>query len=157
VRRALRCHLCALCDGTQACGVRACVRACMRACPSACLSLCACVRAFVHVTAGTCGIYGSARDAFAARAFVASHALAAGAMWRCLTTSAPWAAREGHTTVIDAAGAIYVIGGYGSMNRTVFNDVWKSTDGGARPDSVGGGRRVLGKYSGVGGGALRGY
>jgi hypothetical protein len=51
--------------------------------------------------------------------------------------------------VIDAAGAIYVIGGYGSF--TSFNDVWASTDGGARPDSVGGvGRRVLE-------GVLRGY
>jgi hypothetical protein len=32
--------------------------------------------------------------------------------------------------VIDAAGAIYVIGGYGSGN-TYLQDVWKSTDGGA--------------------------
>jgi hypothetical protein len=30
--------------------------------------------------------------------------------------------------VVDAAGAIYVIGGYGS---TLLNDVWASTDGGA--------------------------
>jgi hypothetical protein len=45
--------------------------------------------------------------------------------------------------VVDAAGAIYVIGGQGSGN-TYYNDVWVSTDGGARPDSVkeGGGRRV---------------
>ncbi len=43
-------------------------------------------------------------------------------------TSAPWAARAYHTTVIDAAGAIYVIGGLGS---TYYNDVWVSTDGGA--------------------------
>ena len=47
--------------------------------------------------------------------------------------TAPWAGREGHSTVIDAAGAIYVIGGYNGT--TVFNDVWASTDGGARPDS----------------------
>jgi hypothetical protein len=40
--------------------------------------------------------------------------------------------------VIDAAGAIYVIGG--SSGDTVYNDVWASTDGGARPDYVGGGR-----------------
>jgi hypothetical protein len=33
--------------------------------------------------------------------------------------------------VIDAAGAIYVIGGYGG-GTTVYNDVWASTDGGAR-------------------------
>jgi hypothetical protein len=34
--------------------------------------------------------------------------------------------------VVDAAGAIYVIGGYDGT--TYFNDVWVSTDGGARPD-----------------------
>jgi hypothetical protein len=44
--------------------------------------------------------------------------------------------------VIDAAGAIYVIGGTGSGPD--YNDVWSSTDGGARPDSVGG---VVGGYS----------
>jgi hypothetical protein len=76
----------------------------------------------------------------AARAFVNLRALAAGATWRCRTASAPWAAREGHTTVIDAAGAIYVIGGEGSDGKPL-QDVWKSTDGGARPDSrVGVGR-----------------
>ncbi len=35
--------------------------------------------------------------------------------------------------MIDAAGAIYVIGGLGSTG--FYNDVWASTDGGARPDS----------------------
>jgi hypothetical protein len=34
--------------------------------------------------------------------------------------------------VIDAAGAIYVIGGYGGGS-----DVWDSTNGGARPDFKG--------------------
>ena len=49
------------------------------------------------------------------------------------TGSAGWAARAHHTSVVNASGAIYVIGGvYGS---TVYNDVWVSTDGGARPDS----------------------
>ncbi len=48
--------------------------------------------------------------------------------------TAPWAARSGHTTVIDAAGAIYVIGGH-TTDGTLFRDVWASTDGGARPDS----------------------
>ncbi len=52
--------------------------------------------------------------------------------WTSLTTSAPWVARSGHTSVVDAAGAIYVIGGVNSA--TVYNDVWASTDGGARPD-----------------------
>jgi hypothetical protein len=47
--------------------------------------------------------------------------------------------------VVDAAGAIYVIGGYSDFfDRTHYHDVWASTDGGARPDSVqGGGRGVL--------------
>ncbi len=57
--------------------------------------------------------------------------------------TAPWAGREGHTTVIDAAGAIYVIGGHyfniTNYNETYYNDVWASSDGGARPDSVQGG------------------
>jgi hypothetical protein len=35
--------------------------------------------------------------------------------------------------VIDAAGAIYVIGGFGFGNG-MYQDVWVSTDGGARPD-----------------------
>ena len=42
--------------------------------------------------------------------------------------------------MIDAAGAIYVIGGcYGGY--PCFQDVWASTDGGARPDYVQGGQR----------------
>ncbi len=55
--------------------------------------------------------------------------MAAGVSWASRTTSAPWAAREGHTSVIDASGAIYVIGGYDG--GTYFNNVWASTDGGA--------------------------
>jgi hypothetical protein len=65
---------------------------------------------------------------------------AAGVSWTSRTAKAGWAARRDHTSVIDAAGAIYVIGGF-SSNRTTFyflNDVYASTDGGARPDSVGG-------------------
>jgi hypothetical protein len=53
---------------------------------------------------------------------------AAGETWTSRTTNAPWAARYLHTTVIDAAGAIYVIGGY---SGTYCKDVWVSTDGGA--------------------------
>jgi hypothetical protein len=35
--------------------------------------------------------------------------------------------------VVDAAGAIYVIGGWSGGNEGPdFNDVWASTDGGAR-------------------------
>ncbi len=55
--------------------------------------------------------------------------------------------------MIDAAGAIYVIGGTGyndhgdgSGNVIYFQDVWASTDGGALPDAVKGreGRWVTG-------------
>ncbi len=54
--------------------------------------------------------------------------------------------------MIDAAGAIYVIGGQtgdGGQRTTYFNDVWVSTDGGARPDSRRGWSGVLGGYSKV--------
>ena len=37
--------------------------------------------------------------------------------------------------MVDAAGAIYVIGGYGSFGAN-YQDVWVSTDGGALPDSI---------------------
>jgi hypothetical protein len=65
-----------------------------------------------------------------------SRASAAGVTWTCRTANAEWAARNGHTSVIDAAGAIYVIGGFnGNPDAGInFNDVWVSTDGGARPD-----------------------
>jgi hypothetical protein len=65
---------------------------------------------------------------------------AAGATWTCRSASAPWAARSGHTSVVDAAGAIYVIGGSGN---TYYQDVWASTDGGADPTRAWGGRGVL--------------
>jgi hypothetical protein len=53
--------------------------------------------------------------------------------------TAPWAGRAGHTTVVDAAGAIYVLGG-NSYNGTdtYYNDVWASTDGGADRTRSGG-------------------
>ncbi len=66
--------------------------------------------------------------------------LAAGVTWMSRTASAPWAGRSGHTSVIDAAGAIYVIGGY--VGRTLFHDVWASTDGGADETRAGGVRGV---------------
>ncbi len=53
--------------------------------------------------------------------------------------------------MIDAAGAIYVIGG--ANGGTYLYDVWASIDGGARPDSVGGlvggTKRVLWGTTGV--------
>ncbi len=54
---------------------------------------------------------------------------AAGVTWTSRTASAQWDARNHHTSVVDAAGAIYVIGGY---DGGTFADVWVSTDGGAR-------------------------
>ncbi len=64
--------------------------------------------------------------------------------------------RFGHTSVIDAAGAIYVIGGYGynDVGPTRLQDVWASTDGGARPDYVEG--VVGGTRGGCSRGVLRG-
>jgi hypothetical protein len=75
-------------------------------------------------------------------ALVIGIALAAGVTWTSRTTSAPWTARQGHTSVVDADGAIYVIGGGNDGSSTVYhyNDVWVSTDGGAdrnRRGSVG--------------------
>ena len=64
----------------------------------------------------------------------------AGVTFTSRTTSAPWAARWHHESVIDAAGAIYVIGGAGT---TYYKDVWVSTDGGA-DRTRGGARGVLG-------------
>jgi hypothetical protein len=55
-----------------------------------------------------------------------SHGFAAGITWTSRTLQAEWAGRQGHTSVIDAAGAIYVIGGAG--NGTYYQDVW--TNGG---------------------------
>ncbi len=46
-----------------------------------------------------------------------------------MIANAPWTRREYHTSVIDATGAIYVIGG--DCNDGVCNDVWASTDKGA--------------------------
>jgi hypothetical protein len=72
------------------------------------------------------------RVCFAIGAIDRSSALAAGVTWKSRTTSAPWAGRQSHTTVIDADGAIFVLGGaFYNSNFTYLNDVWKSTDGGA--------------------------
>ena len=91
-----------------------------------------------HRTAAACGIYSSARAARrrprarlrSVRPAGCRARLAAGVMWTCRTAIAGWAAREGHTSVVDAAGAVYVIGGQGS-GGTYYRDVWASTDGGA--------------------------
>jgi hypothetical protein len=72
--------------------------------------------------------------------------LAAGVSWRLVIASAGWAGRIRHTSVIDAAGAIYVIGGSSGAGGTYFQDVVVSTDGGAR----------AGLCQGVVGGVLQG-
>jgi hypothetical protein len=66
--------------------------------------------------------------------------------------------------VVDAAGALYVIGGQSldGAGPSRFQDVWASTDGGARPDYVEGvvGGVLEGYYRGTGWvlkGVLRGY
>jgi hypothetical protein len=45
-----------------------------------------------------------------------------------MTRKAQWDARYEHTSVIDAAGNIYVLGGYN--DKKFFNDVWLSGDKG---------------------------
>ena len=45
-----------------------------------------------------------------------------------MTRKAPWDARYEHTSVIDAAGNIYVLGGYNNDN--IYSDVWMSADKG---------------------------
>jgi hypothetical protein len=87
----------------------------------------------------TGGIYSSAGSASSACEFAVgahrsgSRALAAGVTWTSRTSSAPWAGRDAHSSVIDAvSGAIYVIGGYGfNGGDSLYRDVWVSTDGGA--------------------------
>jgi hypothetical protein len=86
-------------------------------------------------TVGTCGSNSSAggarRPRVCVRVIGSSPALATGASWASRTMTAPWAARQGHSTVTDAvSGAIYVIGGT-DRGGTVFKDVLVSTDGGA--------------------------
>jgi hypothetical protein len=97
-----------------------------------------CGRSACGGTAGTGGIHISAGGVSSAwlRFSVigrVSRASAAGVTWMSRTTSAQWAARYGHTSVVDAAGAIYVIGGWkrSAGTTTLYNDVWVSTDGGA--------------------------
>jgi hypothetical protein len=105
-----------------------------------------------HRTAVDCGIYSPVGGAgrrralrlrFGATGIRRRARLGAGVTWTCRTASAPWAARAFHTSVVDAAGAIYVIGGESSGGTgTFFGDVWASTDGGARAGLGRGGRGV---------------
>ena len=70
-------------------------------------------------------------------AFISRSRTAAGVTWSTRIASAPWGGRGSHTSVIDAAGTIYVIGGHG-VNGINYKDVWVLTDGGA--DETRGGR-----------------
>ena len=56
--------------------------------------------------------------------------VAAGASFRLVTNQPPWEGRYGHTTVIDAAGNMYLMGGLGDGFGNYFNDVWKGTNSG---------------------------
>jgi hypothetical protein len=150
-----------------------CVCARVRACMRSLVSTCARVRAFqsdcvfarvcvaseIVRLAATCALPSHGGDFLMARptprvggrarGCVRCHrpgprASAAGVTWMRRTANAGWAARDMHKSVIDAAGAIYVIGG--RTDTTYFNDVYASTDGGALLDSV----------RGVGGGVFEG-
>jgi hypothetical protein len=114
-------------------------------------------------TAETGGIYSSVCDtrtaacACCVSAIGRSPTVSAGVTFTSRTTSAPWAARSYHTSVIDAAGAIYVIGGFNRGTQPNCKDVWVSTDGGAdrtRAGVVGG---VLCGYWVGTTGVLQGY
>ncbi len=109
-------------------------------CEQLCAHLCACAGPCVCAHA-----YARAWLRFGATGRL-SRAFAAGRTFSSRTLKAGWAARAYHTSVIDAAVAIYVLGGYVG-SPSVYNDVWVSTDGGARPDSVKGGRGVHQGYS----------
>ncbi len=139
---------CGVCESISAV-VSACacvpVRACMRVCMCVCVRPCVCARARVRANGGCTGTLvvvlrraavftarpvtgGRTRVCFASATRPFAH-VAAGASWTLVNANAPWAARAYHTTVIDATGAIYVIGG--RDDSTIYDDVWVSTDGGA--------------------------
>jgi len=52
-----------------------------------------------------------------------------GTTWKEQVPSASWSARETHSTVIDAEGNFYLLGGL-NFDGSNLNDVWKSTDKG---------------------------
>ncbi len=57
-----------------------------------------------------------------------SRASAAGRTFTSRTLAAEWNPRFGSSSVVDAAGAIYVIGG-SSTRGAYYSDVWASTNG----------------------------
>jgi hypothetical protein len=109
-------------------------------------SLCGCVCVSLRG-----GIYSAAAPVARAIGRSPTH-VAAGVTWTLVVANAPWAARDSHTSVIDA-GAIYVIGGkksYGDDKAARFNDVYVSTNGGAYSGAIAGysrgTQRVLAGY-----------
>jgi hypothetical protein len=68
---------------------------------------------------------------------------AAGRTFTARTLAAGWGYRYQHASVVDAAAAIYVIGGYGKQ------DVWASTDGGAPGRTASEGAGTGGYYGGT--------
>jgi hypothetical protein len=98
-------------------------------CVGSCISIRLHLRLCVFDMSARGGAGGRAR-VVAFGAIGRARALAAGITWTSRTLAAGWAARAQHTSVVDAAGAIYVIGGVGG--GTDFQDVWASTDGCAR-------------------------
>jgi hypothetical protein len=140
-----------------------CVCVCVCLCVCVCVCLCVCIHIHIHthrythtyiyiylyvythiylstyVFIYTCSVSGGWTATCACCVFhrPVARAFSAGLSWATRATSALWAARAGHTTVVDhAAGAIYVIGGITAPH--CYNDVLKSTDGGARLNLVGG-------------------
>ncbi len=98
-----------------------------------------CTYVYIHIYTCVC-VCAFIADGYGARAATGASCVGAigrfarvavGVSWTSRTTSAQWVARATHTTVIDAAGAIYVIGG-GTWDGSIdYRDVWASTNGGA--------------------------
>ena len=70
-------------------------------------------------------------------------------MWSQRTANSDWATRTGHTSVIDATGAIYVLGGESSVYRVNYdrvnlNDVWRGTAGGEARHATGASSVMIG-------------
>ncbi len=169
VRRSARvCGFAHLCANTLVCVHSACVCAwhgCARV-PRGCVGRAVARRVTGGINSSARGAMGAARSCL----FVLGahrrgrRAWAAGVTWASRTLKAEWAGRFAHTSVIDAAGAIYVIGGQGKdrLSGTEYQDVWASSDKGARPEYtsprlVRGTTGALWGYSGASPGYHRGH
>ena len=54
-----------------------------------------------------------------------------GSRWRRIADGAPWGRRSRHETVVLSNGDIVLVGGYGVTTDELYDDVWRSADGGA--------------------------